>query len=223
MRRLVSGSARFGKNETPPRTLHHAGGLASLCAAGSVPAVQRLVCDVCRASASGVPTRSSARAVVRPGSVPGMKPLWGTHLRQRLRLAPLYCAVILADRVATMSMRRRPRIGRNRWAAGISVIIPDRDAPQMLDQALESISLALPEFAEPVQIIVVANGAPRERYRDVLARHPSVEFIHIAQALGFSAAIRRGLDAARHEWALLLNNDMTLEPGALRELATLRA
>src|SRR5206468_1923447 len=140
-----------------------------------------------------------------------------------LRLAPLYCAVILADRLATTSLRRRPRIGSNGWAAGITVIIPDRDAPPMLDEALESVSLALTEFAEPVQIIVVANGAPRERYDEVLAKHPSVEFIHIAQALGFSTAIRRGLDAARHEWALLLNNDMTLEPGALRDLATLRA
>jgi GT2 family glycosyltransferase len=152
-----------------------------------------------------------------------MKPPWGTHLRQRLRLAPLYCAVILADKLATMSLRRRPRIGRNGWAAGISVIIPDRDAPQMLDEALESVSLALTEFAEPVQIIGVANGAPRERYADVSARHPSVEFIHIAQALGFSGAIGRGLDAARHEWTLLLNNDMTLESGALRELVALRA
>jgi GT2 family glycosyltransferase/glycosyltransferase involved in cell wall biosynthesis len=148
---------------------------------------------------------------------------WGTHLRQRLRLAPLYCAVVLADRLAAVSPRPQRRIGCNGWRPGISVVIPDRDAPQLLDEALESVNLALAAFAEPVQIIVVANGAPRERYDDVLAKHPSVELIHIAQARGFSAAIGRGLEAARHDWTLLLNNDMTLESGALRELAALRA
>ena len=78
-------------------------------------------------------------------------------------------------------------------------------------------------FVEPVQIIVVANGAPRERYDDLLAKHPSVELIHSVEACGFSAAVGRGLDAARHDWTLLLNNDMTLESHALRELAALRA
>ena len=152
-----------------------------------------------------------------------MKAAWGTHFRQRLRLAPLYGAVALADRLAALSPKQRPRIDRAEWSAGISVIIPERDAPQMLDEALQSVSVALAGFAEPVQIIVVANGAPPERYADALARSPSVEFMHIAEACGFSAAVGLGLANARHDWTLLLNNDMTLDADALRELAALRA
>src|SRR5947199_845810 len=148
--------------------------------------------------------------------------MWGNHLRQRLRLAPLYCAIVLADRLAAMSRRGPPKIESDAWRAGISVVIPDRDAPQMLEQALDCVSVALEGIAEPSQIIVVANGAPRERYDAVLARHASVQLIHIAEPRGFSAAIRIGLDAARHDWTLLLNNDVTLERYALRELAALR-
>jgi GT2 family glycosyltransferase/glycosyltransferase involved in cell wall biosynthesis len=152
-----------------------------------------------------------------------MKSTWGTHFRQRLRLAPLYVAVVLADRLAAWSPKRWPRMTRAAWNPGISVIIPERDAPQMLDEALQSVGVALAGFAEPVQIIVVANGAARERYDDVLARYPSVEFMFFAQASGFSAAIGHGLGAVRHDWTLLLNNDMTLDADALRELAALRA
>ena len=102
-------------------------------------------------------------------------------------------------------------------------MIPDRDAPDLLHEALASIGIALEAITEPVQIVVVANGAPRERYQAVLEQYPFVELIHSPGPLGFSAAIGRGLAAARYDWTLLLNNDMTLEPGALRELAARRA
>jgi GT2 family glycosyltransferase/glycosyltransferase involved in cell wall biosynthesis len=149
--------------------------------------------------------------------------MWGDHFRQRLRLAPLYCAIVLADRLAAMPRQRRPAVARDTWRAGVSVVIPDRDAPQLLEQALDSVNLALKEIAEPVQIIVVANGAPRDGYAAVMAKHASVELIHVAEPCGFSAAIGIGLNAARHDWTLLLNNDMTLERSALRDLAALRA
>ncbi len=109
------------------------------------------------------------------------------------------------------------------WQPGISIVIPDRDAPDLLREALASIGIAVEAIAEPVQIVVVANGAPRERYQAVLEKYPFVELIHSPGPLGFSAAIGRGLAAARYDWTLLLNNDMTLEPGALRELAARRA
>jgi GT2 family glycosyltransferase/glycosyltransferase involved in cell wall biosynthesis len=148
--------------------------------------------------------------------------MWGTTLRQRLRLAPLHGAVTLADGLARISPLRGTCHPRDPWDAGLSVIIPDRDAPDLLDQALASLCIALQQVDEPAQIIVVANGAPRERYDAVLQKHASAEFIHCAEPLGFSAAIARGLALARFDWTLLLNNDMTLEPSALRELAAHR-
>ncbi|MEO8739660.1 MAG: glycosyltransferase [Casimicrobiaceae bacterium] len=148
---------------------------------------------------------------------------WGTTLPQRLRLAPLWLAVALADalepRVAR-PIRIRTNVIRR---AGISIVIPERDAPDLLDAALASVTASLQHCKEPLQIIVVANGAPRERYRDIVARYPMLELVHRSEPLGFSAAIVRGLERARYDWTLLLNNDMTLEPFALRELAACRA
>ncbi|MEO7810982.1 MAG: glycosyltransferase [Usitatibacter sp.] len=108
------------------------------------------------------------------------------------------------------------------WREGISVVIPDRDAPGLLAQALASVEAALVHFAEPHQVIVVANGAPRERYDAIVERYPSLELVHDAEPLGFSAAIGHGMARVRHDWTLLLNNDMTLEATALRKLAAQR-
>ncbi len=148
---------------------------------------------------------------------------WGTTFPQRLRLAPLWLALTLAD-VLAPGNARPPRVATGATRRpGLSVVIPERDAPDMLDAALASLIVALKGLAEPFQIIVVANGAPRERYRDIVARYPKLELVQQAEPLGFSAAVLRGLERARYDWTLLLNNDMTLAPDALRELAACRA
>jgi GT2 family glycosyltransferase/glycosyltransferase involved in cell wall biosynthesis len=147
--------------------------------------------------------------------------VWGSSLRQRARLAPLYAAIVLADHFPALTARRRAH-GRA-WRVGLSVIVPDRDAPELLERALQSLSRALADFPEPSEVIVVVNGAPPERYGAVAAAHPKVGFVYHAQPLGFSAAIARGLERVRYDGTLLLNNDMTLEPDAIRELAACRA
>ena len=149
--------------------------------------------------------------------------MWGTRLRQRVRLAPLYLAVALCDGFAKAPRRPRPARQLQTWSAGISVVIPDRDAPELLGEALDSIDAAFDLVGEPRQLIVVANGAPRARYATVAQRHPGLELLHDPRPCGFSTAIHRGLEHARHDWTLLLNNDMTVEPSALVHLASLRA
>src|SRR5215471_8993842 len=159
-------------------------------------------------------------------SVPRADPavlMWGTRLRQRVRLAPLYLAVALCDGFAQAPRRSRPARQLQTWSAGISVVIPDRDAPELLDEALDSIDAAFDSVGEPRQLIVVANGAPRERYATVAQKHPGLELLHDPRPCGFSTAIHRGLEHARHDWTLLLNNDMTVEPSALAHLASLRS
>src|SRR6266436_5009268 len=146
--------------------------------------------------------------------------MWGSQIRQRLRLAPLYLAVALADRFAPTRRGQLP--APPGWREGISVVVPDRDAPELLVQALESLDAALTSIAEPCQIIVVANGAPKARYATILERWPTLEFVHDDAPCGFSAAIGRGLARARHDWTLLLNNDVTLEASSLRKLAAQR-
>lgn len=158
-----------------------------------------------------------------PASAPSSsKWSWGTGWRQRLRLAPLYLAMRAADRLA------RARAGAPSRPAeparpGLSVVIPDRDAPEMLAEALRALYRALECVAEPRQVIVVANGAPAAAYDDLRRAFPRVEFVHSTAPLGFGGAIERGLARAHHDWTLLLNNDMTLAPGAIAALVELRA
>ena len=148
--------------------------------------------------------------------------MWGTSWRQRLRLMPLYVAMAAADRLAAIvpaRVRRAPRP----WHPGVTVIIPERDAPEMLARALESLDVALAAIDEPRQVIVVANGAPSAVYRLVAARFPAVEWVYVDAPLGFAGAIERGLRRARYDGTYLMNNDMTLDPRAIAELLPSRA
>lgn len=106
---------------------------------------------------------------------------------------------------------------------GISVIIPERDNPVILKTCLESLAQAIGEIHEPCQIIVVANGAPEARYQKLVELFPAVSWINVVEPLGFSSAIRLGLERAKFEWVFLLNNDMRLEPDCLVELTPYRA
>jgi GT2 family glycosyltransferase/glycosyltransferase involved in cell wall biosynthesis len=105
----------------------------------------------------------------------------------------------------------------------VSIVIPDRDAADMLAAALASVDVALQPIDEPKQVIVVANGAPESAYADIRAAFAHVEFVHSDLPLGFGTAIARGLARARHDWVYLMNNDMTLDRAALFEVASQRS
>lgn len=148
--------------------------------------------------------------------------MWGTTVRQRLRLLPLYGALAVADRLAPL-VPARSAAALGPWRPGVSVVIPDRDAPAMLLEALASLDAALAAIDEPSQVIVVANGAAADVYAEVRARFPKVEWVHDKGPLGFTAAIERGLRQVRHDGVYLMNNDVTLDARAIAELLPLRA
>jgi GT2 family glycosyltransferase len=101
-------------------------------------------------------------------------------------------------------------------------VIPERDAPDMLRETLACARAALRDVGEPVQVVVVANGAPKDTYAALARDYPEVEWEHSDLPLGFAGAIERGLARVRMGATYLLNNDMTLQPGALSALLPLR-
>src|SRR5437870_5041166 len=125
---------------------------------------------------------------------------WGTGMRQRLRLTPLFLSMAIADRLARGHAITRARGSLPPWRPGISVIIPDRSSPELLLQALDSLHVALTHVDEPAQLIVVINGASPVDYEHVFAKYSGVEVVHSRGALGFSAAICKGLRRARYDW-----------------------
>ena len=148
---------------------------------------------------------------------------WGAGVRQRLRLTPLFLSLSIADRVGGALRTRTARLALPPWRAGISIVIPERDSPKLLLKALDSLHDALDAVDEPCQIVVVANGAARNIYDDVVAKYPKLEWVHHRRPLGFSAAIHKGLQRVRYAWTFLMNNDMTLDRSALREVCALRS
>jgi len=147
---------------------------------------------------------------------------WGSSARQRLRLFPLYAALAAGDALGQLAPSRRVRHVPT-WQPGVSIVIPERDAPALLADALDSVAAALAPLREAHQVIVVANGAPLTTYDALRARFPAVEWLHHAEPLGFSAAVAAGVRRARHAWTYLMNNDVTLAPDALAAVLAARA
>ena len=99
-----------------------------------------------------------------------MQPRWGSSARQRLRLLPLYAAVVAADALGRMV--RPPRaLVPSPWTPGVSILIPERDAPAMLADALEFIQRASWVVTWPglaILITVLAFNLMGDGLRDAL-------------------------------------------------------
>jgi len=140
-----------------------------------------------------------------------------------LRFLPLYAAMIVADWLAPKLPRRWPQPRRERKAAqGVSVIVPERGTPDTLATTLDALAAACAKLDEPVQVIVVVNGANPAAYNDLRQRHAGFEWEFHEKPLGYDGAIAAGLARARHPWTYLLNSDMRLDPDALAELLPYR-
>lgn len=102
-------------------------------------------------------------------------------------------------------------------APGLSILIPERGTPDLLEQTLTALDAALFQVHEPSQIVIVVNGVGESDYAGLVSRFGSAEWHFVAEPLGFNAAIEFGLKRVRHTWTYLLNSDMCLDPHALQE------
>lgn len=144
-------------------------------------------------------------------------------LRKLLPFSPLYVAANAASLLARLRPGRWPQRPREEpTRPGVSVLVPERGTPDLLDETLAALMAALAAVDEPTQVVVVVNGAPRDDYRDLVARYPAIEWQFHPAPLGYNGAIVAGLAAVRHDWTYLLNSDMRLEPDAIVQLLAWR-
>lgn len=131
----------------------------------------------------------------RLGSAPPPVPDMDEHLAA---LVPLY---------ERARRRYRERVGR------VGVVVLDRGQPESAARALAS---ALDGTVRPESVVVINGPGPAP------AVPGGTAILRLPENRGFAAGMNAGVAALRREGCdrlLLLNNDATLEPGALRRLA----
>jgi GT2 family glycosyltransferase len=86
----------------------------------------------------------------------------------------------------------------------VSIIVPTKDAPEMLGRCLKSISekTSYPEF----EVILMDNETTDERALQLMEQYP-VRRIPSADPFNFSRANNQGANAAEGEFLVFLNND----------------
>ena len=117
-----------------------------------------------------------------------------------------------ALRVATR-LARKPTV--RRWAApsdSFSIVIPERGAPALLAGCLDSLGQALANLSAMPEVVISVNGSPRGDYADLMARWPMFRFVFAYRPLGFTSAVRFGLEHVHSGWSYLLNSDMRVAP-----------
>jgi GT2 family glycosyltransferase len=88
----------------------------------------------------------------------------------------------------------------------VSVVIPTFNRADLVLECLAS----LERQQVPMEIIVVDDGSTDGTGEQITAAHPRVRVPRLERNSGFAIATNTGIRAARAEWVLLLNNDVTL-------------
>lgn len=98
-----------------------------------------------------------------------------------------------------------------------SLIIPNWNGEEYLKECLESITR---QHVLPHEVIVVDNGSTDSSCEIVHQLLPQATLVRLERNYGFSYAVNRGIERARSEWIVLINNDVVLKPHFLGQLLT---
>jgi GT2 family glycosyltransferase len=99
----------------------------------------------------------------------------------------------------------------------VSVIIPNWNGAPYLSACISA--LAAQDIApRRLEIVLIDNASTDDSAAIVAQQFPAVRLIRNSRNVGFTPAINQGIEAARGDLLLLLNNDTEMQPGALAEL-----
>ena len=106
----------------------------------------------------------------------------------------------------------------------VSVVIPTRDHPALLERCLRA--LIAEKFPQDAEVVVVDNGSSDPRVAQLLQRtglRVTLNVVSMPGPFNFPALCNAGVAAARGRVVVLLNNDTEVGSGWLAELASLAA
>ena len=96
-----------------------------------------------------------------------------------------------------------------------TVIIPNYNGKEYLRQCLLSLQRCEPK---DFHIIVVDNGSTDGSVQVLKEEFPQIEAVFLSENTGFAPAVNRGLEHTDTPFALLLNNDTTVEPDFVKRM-----
>lgn len=96
-----------------------------------------------------------------------------------------------------------------------TVIIPNYNGIEYLRQCLLSLQNCQPQN---FHTIVVDNGSTDGSVELLKNEFPQVESLFLSENTGFAPAVNRGLEHTKTPYALLLNNDTTVEPDFVKQM-----
>lgn len=98
----------------------------------------------------------------------------------------------------------------------VSILIVSWNTRALLSACIDSVRATLPDgFYE---LVIVDNASSDGSAAWVCANFPDITLLANAENVGFARANNRGLETCRGEFALLLNSDAQLMPGAVTRL-----
>ena len=119
----------------------------------------------------------------------------------------------------SQSPKPDPRPGNQHLASGVpslvSVIIPNWNGAHHLPACLDSLRR---QTQSPVEVIVVDNGSTDESLALLVRDYPEVLVLALGENRGFAGACNAGVQTARGEYVVLLNNDTETHTHWLEEV-----
>lgn len=100
-----------------------------------------------------------------------------------------------------------------------TVVIPNYNGIQYLENCLRSLEHCFPERGGPTfAIIIVDNGSDDGSAEMAERLFPWVRLIRFPENRGFVEAVNEGIRQSATPYVFLLNNDTTVDPGCIRRL-----
>ena len=99
-----------------------------------------------------------------------------------------------------------------------SIIILNWNGRHLLEESLPAVERAVQFSGAEHEVIVVDNGSTDDSIDWIRDNHPGARIMALPENLGFGEGNNRGVEAARHEIVVLLNNDMVVSEDFLSPL-----
>lgn len=97
----------------------------------------------------------------------------------------------------------------------IEIIVPNWNGWTMLQECLASLEQ---QTSHNFSVTVVDNGSTDDSVKLLAHRFPEVRCIALAENIGFSAGVNRGIEQSKAAWIFLLNNDIEVAPDCLETI-----